>query len=479
MKVFVAGATGVVGRPAVRLMVEAGHRVTAAARSEERAALLRSLGATAVIVDLFDPAAVRAAVAGHDAVVNLATHIPSMARAALPGSWAENDRIRREVSRTLVDAALATGATRYVQESVAFFHRDLGDGWIDEDTPLDLPAYARSTADAEASAQRFTDAGGTGVVLRFGMFYGADSHMTVDMVRMARRGIAPFMGPSGFVSSIHTDDAGAAVVAALGAPAGVYNVVDDDPVRRADFVATLAGALGTRTPRIAPRAVATVLGSRSAVMIRSQRVSNRRFREATGWTPRRPSVREGWPEVVAAIERSPAASPLPHRHAVRSLLGLLAAGALVVGAWAQLAPRSFYDRFPGLGRHWVSVDGPFNEHLVRDVGGLQLALGVLLAAAALSLAPLVVRSAATAALVFAVPHLAYHVGHLDSLGAVDGVANVGVLGLSVLAPLVVLALSRGGDQQRRSVPQTADSRAASPSGGEGAGPAVGGAAAGA
>jgi nucleoside-diphosphate-sugar epimerase len=369
MKVFVSGATGVLGRPAVRLMIEAGHRVTAAARSEEKAALLRSLGATAVIVDLFDPAAVRAEVAGHDAVVNLATHIPSMARAALPGSWAENDRIRREVARNLVDAALATGATRYVQESVAFFYRDLGDGWIDEDTALDLPAYASSTGDAEASARRFADAGGAGVVLRFGMFYGADSHMTVDMVRLARRGVAPFMGPRGFVSSIHTDDAGAAVVAALGVPTGVYNVVDDEPMRRADFVATMAGALVIRTPRIAPRGAATVLGSRSAVMIRSQRVSNRRFREASGWAPRRPSAREGWPEVVAVIERSPAASPAVRRRVV--------------------------------------------------------------------------------------------------------------LGLSVLAPLVVLALARGGDQQRRSVPQTADSRAGSPSGGEDARPAVGGAAAGA
>ena len=116
MKVFVSGATGVVGRPAVRLLVAAGHSVTAAARGPEKAALLSSLGATPVIVDLFDPAAVRAAVAGHDAVVNLATHIPATSRAAMPGAWAENDRIRREVSRNLVDAALATGATRYVQK---------------------------------------------------------------------------------------------------------------------------------------------------------------------------------------------------------------------------------------------------------------------------------------------------------------------------------------------------------------------------
>ncbi|HEV7466077.1 MAG TPA: NAD(P)H-binding protein [Candidatus Dormibacteraeota bacterium] len=481
MKVFVSGATGVVGRPAVRLMVEAGHSVTAAARSEEKAALLRTLGATAVIVDLFDPAAVRAAVAGHDAVVNLATHIPTSARAALPGSWAENDRIRREVSRNLVDAALATGATRYLQESVAFLYRDLGDAWIDEDTPLDLPGYARTTGDAEASTRRFTATGGTGVVLRFGMFYGADGHLTVDMVGMARRGVLPFMGPRGFVSSIHTDDAGAAVVAALRVPAGVYNVVDDEPLRRSDVAASLAGALGVRTPRIAPRAAGALLGSLSAAMTRSQRVSNRRFRDASGWSPRWRSAREAWPEVVAGIERRPKASPAPRRRPVRTLLGLLALSSLVVGLWAQLAPRSFYDGFPGLGRHWVSVDGPFNEHLVRDVGGLNLALFLLLATAVVTLAPVAVRAAAAAALVYAVPHLAYHLTHLDPLGTADRVANVVALTLAVVAPLVVLALARGGDQQRRRAPRSADSRAARPPGdsGAGAGPAVGGAAAGA
>jgi nucleoside-diphosphate-sugar epimerase len=313
MKVFVSGATGAVGRPAVLRLVEAGHSVTGAARSPQKADLLRSLGATPVTLDLFDPAAVRTAVAGHDAVCNLATHIPRAARAALPGAWAENDRIRREVSRTLVDAALAAGAIRVVQESIAFFHRDLGDRWIDEETPLDLPGYAASIGDAEAAAQRFTSAGGTGVVLRFGLFYGADSHTTLDIIRMVRRGVMPLLGGDGYVSVIHTDDAGAAVVAALRAPAGVYNVVDDEPVTRAELAATVARALGVRTPLLPPRAVGAVLGSRAAMVARSQRVTNRRFREATGWSPRWPSVHEGWPAVVATMSETAGASSAPSR----------------------------------------------------------------------------------------------------------------------------------------------------------------------
>jgi nucleoside-diphosphate-sugar epimerase len=330
MKVFVTGASGVVGRPAVRLLVEAGHSVTAAARSAQRAELLRSLGATPVILDLFDPAAVGAAVAGHDAVVNLATHIPPISTAALPGAWRENDRIRREVSRNLVDAALAAGATRFVQESICFFYRDLGERWIDEDVALDLPAYARSTADAETQARRFTETGGTGVVLRFGTFYGRHSQ------------VPPALGRDGYVSSIHTDDAAAAVVAALRAPAGVYNVADDEPLGRREYAAAVAAAGGPRI-RLLPSGALRLMGSKTTVLTRSQRVSNRRFREATGWAPRHASARAGWRAVAAAKGE---ASSLRGRAVLRGLLAALALGSLVVGGWAALAPRRFGQQSP-------------------------------------------------------------------------------------------------------------------------------------
>src|SRR5437588_3795696 len=107
MKVFVAGATGVLGRRAVARLVEAGHDVTAVARGPEKAALVRGLGATPVEVDLFDADAVAAAVVGHDVVCNLATSIPPIRKAAMPSAWATNDRIRREASRNLVDGAMA------------------------------------------------------------------------------------------------------------------------------------------------------------------------------------------------------------------------------------------------------------------------------------------------------------------------------------------------------------------------------------
>src|SRR5690242_528809 len=122
MRIFVAGATGILGRRAVADLVAAGHSVTAVVRSDAKADVARALGAEPVRVSLFDPEALRAAVAGHDAVCNLATHIPPLSRAADPRAWNENNRIRSEASGNLVDAALAAGASVYVQESIAFLY---------------------------------------------------------------------------------------------------------------------------------------------------------------------------------------------------------------------------------------------------------------------------------------------------------------------------------------------------------------------
>jgi nucleoside-diphosphate-sugar epimerase len=306
MKVFVAGATGVLGRRAVAGLVAAGHDVTAVARTPDKAALLTGLGAAPAAIDVFDPAAITAAVESHDVVCNLATHIPPASKSALPGVWADNDRLRREASRNLVDGALASGAARYVQESITFPYVDGGDAWIDEDAPFQPAKYTTSVLDAEASAARFTAGGGEGVVLRFAVFYGPDSHHTRDEVRAARRRVAFQPGnPGAWLSSIHTDDAASAVVAALSVPAGVYNVTDDEPLTRADRDHVLAGALGVARLRRPPAGLTRLGGSKITMLMRSQRVSNARLRQASAWAPAYPSAREGIPAVVAAIESAP------------------------------------------------------------------------------------------------------------------------------------------------------------------------------
>ena len=302
MKLFVAGATGVLGWRSVRRLVEAGHDVTGIARSDEKAKLLADMGATPARIDLFDAGQVKDAAAGAEAVLNLATHIPPTSKYALPGVWKENDRIRTEGSRNLVDAALAGGARRYIQESIAFLYADSGDTWLDEDAPLDIPKHVQSTLDAEASARRFTESGGTGVVLRFGFFYGHDAHHSHDFVKMVRRRLSPTMGgPDAYQSSIHLDDAARAVVAALEVPAGTYNVVDDEPVTNREYGNVLADALGVKHPRVLPAALGKVGGKKVELLARSQRVSNKRFKEASGWRPEYPTMREGWPQVIAQM----------------------------------------------------------------------------------------------------------------------------------------------------------------------------------
>jgi 2-alkyl-3-oxoalkanoate reductase len=304
MKVFVAGATGVLGHRTVSRLVAAGAEVTGLARSDERAGRLEALGARPAQVGLFDPEALVGAVAGHDVVVNLATSVPTGPGAGAPGAWEANHRIRREGARHLVDAALAAGARRYVQESIALLYADGGDAWLDEGSPVAGGATGSSALEAEAQAMRFGaegSPGAAGVVLRFGQLYGADSGHTVEAIAAVRAGQPAELGPEdAWRSAVTTDDAADAVVAALGAgvPTGIYNVVDDEPLHRRDYVAALAVALGVPVPD--PASANPELPPELGVMLRSQRVSNRRLRDASGWRPTSPSAREGWRFVVGS-----------------------------------------------------------------------------------------------------------------------------------------------------------------------------------
>jgi 2-alkyl-3-oxoalkanoate reductase len=296
-KVFVSGATGVLGRRAVARLVAAGFEVTGVARRREGWARLAAVGARPVGLDLFDRAAVEVAVAGHEVVCNLATSIPVGERASDPSAWEGNDRLRREASRNLVDASLAAGARCYVQESIAFLYADGGDRWLDESAALEPTSTTSAAPVAEAEAARFAAHGGAGVALRFGQFYGFDSTHTVQAIEAVRAGLPVELGPGpAYRSSITTDDAASAVVAALSAPTGTYNVVDDRPLPRAEYVDALAHALGVPTPAVP--SVADELPPVASAMVRSQRVSNQRFEDATDWRPQAVSAWEGWASTI-------------------------------------------------------------------------------------------------------------------------------------------------------------------------------------
>jgi nucleoside-diphosphate-sugar epimerase len=305
MKIFLAGGTGAIGRYAVPALVEAGHDVTAVARTDQKAEALTAQGATPVRVSIFDAEALAPVVAGHDAVVNIATHVPPTRQATRRSAWAEHDRIRREGSAALTSAALEAGVERYVQEAIVFTYPDRGDEWIDEDVPFDVPDPFGTAVAAEDSVRRFTEAGGTGVVLRYGGFYGPGSEQTDVVVRWARRHVGFLVGrPDDYMSSIHVADAGGAVAAALDVAAGTYNVVDDEPLTKREVAAAIGEAVGARPwvhmpGRLTPL---LLLGQPAArLLARSQRVSNARFRSATGWAPQYPSVREGFTDYVEVI----------------------------------------------------------------------------------------------------------------------------------------------------------------------------------
>ena len=284
------------------MLLRAGHRVSAVTRSATARTRLEREGAVAIALDLFDRDAVRRAVQGHDTVINLATHMPSSTTKMFwRGNWRENDRLRREASAILVEAALATGAPRFVQESFAPVYPDRGDLWIDEATSIAPVAYNRTIADAEAHAAQESD-GRAGIVMRFGGFYGPDAAQVVEMIGWVKRGWAPMPGPpTAYFSSCSHDDAAAAVAEAVAIPAGIYNVADDDPVTHEEYFALLAKALRVPMPKLPPAWLSVISGSLGELLSRSVRVSNRKLRSMSRWEPKYPSVRDGWPAVIAQM----------------------------------------------------------------------------------------------------------------------------------------------------------------------------------
>jgi nucleoside-diphosphate-sugar epimerase len=321
--VFVTGGTGVLGRATVPRLIAAGYRVRALARSEAAAERLAASGAEPVRGQLFDLDVLRGAVAAASVVAHLATRIPPVPKQRALANWAENDRVRHEGMRHLVDAARAADVGTIVYPSIAFVYPDSGDRWIDAtSTPPKHPPLPvlRSTLAAEREVARFTAGGGRGVVLRMAGFYGPDAPSTHEMLAAARRGIAPVPGPLGaYHPTVWVDDAAAAVVAALAprVPAGVYDVVDDEPLAGRALIEVLARAVGRRSLwRIPAFVVRRLLPVGVELGRLSLRVSNRRFRAASDWAPTVPNARLGWERLARAGPAGPApataASTVPH-----------------------------------------------------------------------------------------------------------------------------------------------------------------------
>jgi nucleoside-diphosphate-sugar epimerase len=305
MRVFVAGASGAIGRPLVRQLVAAGHEVTGMTRRPRRAEEIRAAGAEAVVCDAFDAEALRQAVvaAAPEAVVHVLTALPQRYD---PKSdyLAATNRIRTEGTRNLVAAARAAGARRLVAESIAFAYRPQG-GWAKgEEEPLFTDAPGRFGvafgAVAELERQVMEAEGIEGVALRYGWLYGPGTYYDRGEQQaeevMKRR--LPIVGKgTGTFSFVHAEDAASATVAALehGAP-GTYNVVDDEPAPLREWVPAYAEALGAKPPRRVPVWLARLVAGKdvaaSAVGLRG--ADNAKAKRELGWEPAHPSWRQGF-----------------------------------------------------------------------------------------------------------------------------------------------------------------------------------------
>jgi nucleoside-diphosphate-sugar epimerase len=305
MNIFLAGATGALGRSLVPKLIEAGHAVTGMTRSSVKAETLRNQGATPVVADALDREAVIAAVvaARPDVVVHELTSIGAFDPRRPDKTFAVTNRLRTEGTDILLAAARAAGAERFVAQSFAGWpYARPGGPAASEDEPLDPhpPKGIRETHAAIRHVERaVTQAGG--IVLRYGGFYGPGTSLErggneYDAVRERK---FPVIGDGGGVwSFVHIDDAATATLVAIerGEPGAIYNIVDDEPAPVRDWLPALAEAIGAPAPRRLPRLLGRLaLGpAGTAMMTEIRGASNAKARRELGWVPVHRTWREGF-----------------------------------------------------------------------------------------------------------------------------------------------------------------------------------------
>jgi nucleoside-diphosphate-sugar epimerase len=315
VKVFVAGATGAIGRALVPQLVARGHEVTGMTRSASKQDLVRSLGARPVMADALDPDAVAEAVASAEpaAIVHELTALsgPMSIRDARHPERFEGaimtNRLRTEATDHLLAAGRAVGARRFVAQSFgAFRFSRTGRPVQTEADPLDPDTATVLQPGLEAilylEKAVTTIEWGEGLVLRYGGFYGPGTSVSLapdaQFAAPIRKRRFPIVGDGGGVwSHVHIEDAAAATAIAVerGRP-GIYNIVDDDPAPVREWLPVLASALGAKPPRRVPRWLGRLLGGETAtvVMTEAKGASNAKAKRELGWQLRYPSWRQGF-----------------------------------------------------------------------------------------------------------------------------------------------------------------------------------------
>jgi nucleoside-diphosphate-sugar epimerase len=307
MKVFVAGATGAIGKQLVPRLVEAGHEVHGMTRTESKQAMLHELGAVPVVADALDPDQVAEAVgrARPDVIVHQLTAIPeTLDMRHFDRDFALTTRLRTEGTDHLLSAGQAVGVRRFVAQSFFATYARTGGPIKSEEDPLDSSPAREMRENAAAIRHleqavlgaRWTE----GIVLRYGGFYGPGTSLAPgsQQVEMVRKRKFPLVGDGGGVwSFIHVADAADATVAAVERGSrGVYNVVDDDPAPVAEWLPTLARELGAKKPMRVPRFVGRLFAGETGVVMMTELrgASNEKAKRELGWAPAHPSWRQGF-----------------------------------------------------------------------------------------------------------------------------------------------------------------------------------------
>jgi nucleoside-diphosphate-sugar epimerase len=306
MRVFVTGASGAIGTRLVPQLIDRGHEVIGTSTSAKSAERVRRLGAKPIVLDLLDPQAVRKAVLGAapDAIVHEATALADAKFTRnFDRTFAVTNRLRTEGTDALIAAAREAGVSRFVAQSFASYRHAREGGLIKtEDDPLG-PAPSASMRESWAAMnyldKAVTDAGG--IVLRYGVFYGAANDGLIEPVRKRQY---PIVGDGGgMVSWMHLDDGAAATVLALEheGPA-IYNIVDDEPAPVREWLPVLAEALGAKPPRRFPRWLARLFAGEGLVILGTEArgLSNAKAKRELGWEPRYASWRQGFRAVYAS-----------------------------------------------------------------------------------------------------------------------------------------------------------------------------------
>jgi nucleoside-diphosphate-sugar epimerase len=307
MKVFVAGATGVMGRQLVPLLVAAGHDVVGTTRSESKRAAVSELGATPVVADGLDAEQVATAVgeAHPDVIIHQLTAIGSLDMRHFDRDFAQTNRLRIEGTDHLLSAGEAVGVRRFIAQSYTSWpYARTGGPVKSEEDPLD-PTPASEMRESMAAIRHLeaavTGADWTeGIVLRYGAFYGPGTSLSAggEQLEMVRKRKFPVVGDgAGVWSFVHIADAAEATVAAVErGQRGIYNIVDDDPAPVAEWLPGLANVIGAPKPWRVPRFVGRVLAGEAAVVMMTEMrgASNAKAKREFGWTPAHPSWREGF-----------------------------------------------------------------------------------------------------------------------------------------------------------------------------------------